>query len=459
MNRRLKMGIGIALSVAAAIGIVLLWNTYMVRRPEATRIYRFGATDTSDYLGARRFLEHQGIAVEFGQGLRRTIPRLGPNEAMLVTYDASRLLTGLVDSLETWIAGGSTLLIPAPWQVDSTSDTLFLRLGVASAVAPDDEDEDDEDGPDALTDSVDSSSIATDPPIPGEEVFGERSPDEAGTSVADSTPDPESGSTCSDSTDSVRVRAPPPDTGIPLALPGRLDTLRITGRSYYEHGIYYQPGPLCRGRLVWQDTLDSSLVATRLGLGKAYIHLDRHRFTNRNLRRHDHAELLLELLGQNPKPAKVWIVVAANAPDRIWWSRLWELGGAAAVLALLLVAAWIWNRSRRFGPLLPDPAPDHRPILEHVDASARWLWNTEGGPDALLESLRRSTRSAIAARHPGWVRLPDSELCQELSRHHGISARRILDALGSGGARAPGPATPQEFVRTVKLLQKLKEHP
>lgn len=456
MNRRLKTGIGIALSVAAAIGIAWLWNTYMVRRPEATRIYRFGATDTSDYLGARRFLEHQGIAVEFGQGLRKTIPRLGPNEAMLVTYDASRLRTGLVDSLETWIVGGGRVLIPSPWSIDPETDTLFLRLGVVSAVDPDDEVEDEEEfpAPDSLTDSVNAAPESADgPPIPGEEVFGPPLPDQEQVSVEDSAQ--EQGS---DSTDSVEISRPPPDTGIPLALPGRRDTLRIAGRSY-ENGIYYQSGPLCRARLVWQDTLDSSLVATRLGLGTATVYQGTQRFVNRNLRLHDHAELLLELLGKNPKPAKVWIVVAADAPDRNWWSRLWELGGAVAVLALLLAAAWIWNRSRRFGPLLPDPAPDHRPILEHVDASARWIWNTEGGPDALLESLRRSTRSAIAARHPGWARLPDDELCQELSRLHGIPRREIRSALGLQGARASDPATPQEFVRTTKLLQKLKEHP
>lgn len=449
MNRRIRIGAGVALSLAVAIGIAWLWNTYMVRRPEANWIYRFGQADSTNHLAARRFLEHQGIAVEIGSGLRKTIPRFQPDDAVLVTYDVSGLRHGLVDSLQTWIAGGGTLLIRAPWEIDPETDTLFLRLGVASAVPPDDED-----SPDALTDSVDSASSAADPPIPGEEVFGSPDSGEGSSRDADSEP----ALARSDSTDSVATPRPRPDLATPLALPGRVDTLRMAKRTY-ERGIHFLPGPLCRARLLWQDTLDSGLVSLGIGRGTATVFVNSQRFANPSLRRHDHAELLLELLGRAPKPRKVWIVVEATAPERRWWNALWERGGAAAVLALLLVAAWVWNRSRRFGPLLPEPAPDHRPILEHVDASARWLWNTEGGPQTLLESLRRSTRSAIAVRHPGWARLPDSELCQELSRLHGIPVGRILDALGSGGAQAPGPDTPQEFVRTAKLLQKLKEHP
>lgn len=459
MNRGLKIGAAVAISGAIAIGIAWLWNAYMVRRPEATRIYRFDQADSANYLAARRFLEHQGIEVEIGSGLRKTIPRLGPNEAVLVTYDASGLRHGLVDSLQTWIAGGGTLLIRAPWAIDPETDTLFLRLGVASAVAPD-EDEDNEGGPDpeTLTDSVDSSSAGMDPPMQGEEVFGTPAPDEEGTSIPEPTPGPQSGVADSDSTDSVTTEAPPPDSGIPLALPGRTDTLRVVGRSY-QSGIYFRPSPLCRMRLVWQDTLDSNLVTTSLGRGNATIFLHGQMFTNRPLRLYDHAELLLELLRQNGTPRKVWIVVAATAPDRRWWNWLWDLGGAVAILALLLAVAWVWNRSRRFGPLLPESAPDHRPILEHVDASARWIWNTPGGPDTLLDALRRSTRSAIATRHPGWARLPDDELCQELSRLHKTPPREIRAALGSDGAQASEPATPQEFIRAVRLLQKLKEHP
>lgn len=452
MNRRIRIGAGVVLSLAVAIGLAWLWNTYMVRRPEASRIYRFGQADSVDYLAARRFLEHQGVAVEVGSGLRKTIPRFGPDDAVLVTYDAAQLRSGLVDSLETWIGGGGTLLIRAPWEIDPETDTLFLRLGVASAVPPNDED--DEDVPDTLTDSVDSASSAADPPIPGEEVLGHPDSGEGSPREADSEP----ALAGSGSTDSVVTARPSPDRGTPLVLPGRTDTLRTAKRTY-ERGIHFLPGPLCRARLLWQDTLDSGLVSLGIGRGSATVFVNGQRFANQSLRRHDQAELLLELLGRTAKPRKVWIMVEATEPERRWWTVLWERGGAAAILALLLVAAWIWNRSRRFGPLLPEPAPDHRPILEHVDASARWLWNTDGGPDALLASLRQSTRSAIAARHPGWARLPDDELCQELSRLHGISARRILDALGSGPAQVPGPDTPQEFVRTVKLLQKLKEHP
>lgn len=459
MNRGLKIGAAVVISGAIAIGIAWLWNAYLVRRPEATRIYRFGEPDSVGYLAARRFLEHQGIATEFALGLGKTLPRLGPNDAVLLTYDAAQLRSGLVDSLQTWIAGGGTFLIRAPWAIDSSTDTLFLRLGVASAIAPDD-DEDNVDGPDpeSLTDSVDGSSAAMPPPMQGEEVFGPPTSTDAESSAADSAADQRAALAGSDSTDSVATEASRPDSGTPLVLPGRSDTLRMTERSY-EHGIHFQTGPLCRTRPLWQDTLDSGLVTVGIGRGSATIFVLGQLFANRQLRLHDHAELLLELLRRNGTPRKVWIVVAATAPDRRWWNWLWDLGCPVAILALSLAVAWAWNRSRRFGPLLPESAPDHRPILEHVDASARWIWNTPGGPDTLLEALRRSTRSAIATRHPGWARLPDDELCQELSRLHKTPPREIRAALGSGGAQASEPATPQEFIRAVKLLQKLKESP
>ena len=140
-----------------------------------------------------------------------------------------------------------------------------------------------------------------------------------------------------------------------------------------------------------------------------------------------------------------------------WWKWLWSEAAAVLVLGAALTGLWLWNRARRFGPALPDPEDDHRPILEHVDAGARWIWNSPEGPETLLSALRESARRNIAARHPAWARLPDEELSQELSRHHGISARSIRSALG--GSAGDARTTPQEFVRKVKLLQKLKEKP
>ncbi|MDR2881548.1 MAG: DUF4350 domain-containing protein [Azoarcus sp.] len=124
----------------------------------------------------------------------------------------------------------------------------------------------------------------------------------------------------------------------------------------------------------------------------------------------DHAALLVHLVS----PAKgqdVWFVYGGNTPA-LW---RWFIDHAWAVLiaAALLLITWLWMISRRFGPLLPARSVARRSIVEHVAASARYLWRSRQG-ESLYRTLCNDFYKQAYLRHPHWSRLSGQELNQQI---------------------------------------------
>ena len=98
---------------------------------------------------------------------------------------------------------------------------------------------------------------------------------------------------------------------------------------------------------------------------------------------------------------------------RIGWPVL-----LPAVIALLL---WLWMRSQRFGPVLPDATPPRRAVLEHVRASGEFLFR-RGQPVALHRAVLARVLKRLAEREPVIAALPDD------ARIHALAERTQLPA-------------------------------
>lgn len=171
-------------------------------------------------------------------------------------------------------------------------------------------------------------------------------------------------------------------------------------------------------------------------------------FDNDNLRRRDHAELLRTLVRLGPaKP--VWIVQGLDMPP--WYEALWHRFPLGIVALGLALAILLWSALPRFGPLLPPPASERRALLEHIDASARWLWRAKGGRDVLLGALRRNVIARLGRRSPELARLSPAELAYRLAHRHQLPQRQLEQAL-----LQPAAAQPAEFVRQIQTLQLLR---
>ena len=173
-------------------------------------------------------------------------------------------------------------------------------------------------------------------------------------------------------------------------------------------------------------------------------------FQNVELPYFDHAEVLLQIMGLQ---AERTVLVIQHLKHEAWYEKLWNhfyLALSACALGLLLL---LWMSVRRFGSTYPVPEPNRRALLEHIDASSRWLWQVPGGRDILLNAMRSLTLKALQRRAPAIMRLTQSEQIAQLSEICSINRPDLVLALSSGVA-----PTPLLFIRQIKTLQRLRKH-
>lgn len=106
-----------------------------------------------------------------------------------------------------------------------------------------------------------------------------------------------------------------------------------------------------------------------------------------------------------------------------------------ALVALLL---WLWMRSQRFGPILPDTLPPRRALLEHVRASGEFLFR-RGQPVAMHRALLARVQKRIAEREPAIAALPDDARLAALAERAQLpeaALRLALHPVGLGRADA-----------------------
>lgn len=156
------------------------------------------------------------------------------------------------------------------------------------------------------------------------------------------------------------------------------------------------------------------------------------------------AEALLAPLRERPRihlfrgvdhePFHVWLV-------RVGWPAL-----LPAFIALLL---WLWMRSQRFGPVLPDAAPPRRALLEHVRASGEFLFR-RGQPVALHRAVLARVQQRLREREPVIAALPEDARIAALAERTRLPVAELRHALNPVGL---GRA--DHFLSAIATLQQL----
>jgi hypothetical protein len=196
------------------------------------------------------------------------------------------------------------------------------------------------------------------------------------------------------------------------------------------------------------DDTGTHLLQYRYGSGVLTVLSDAGFMQNGAIGRYDNAAFLWYLTHTRPA-APIWLVTAGDMPP------LWKWLAAQAPLVLLsaalLVLAWLWARSRRFGPLRAEPPLARRRLLDHIDASGRFLWR-HGQRATLLNAVRSGVWRVLEARHPGWARLPQAALITHLATLTQAPAATLQQALFD-------PYAPNEyqFTEAISLLESIRK--
>lgn len=160
--------------------------------------------------------------------------------------------------------------------------------------------------------------------------------------------------------------------------------------------------------------------------------------------RNDNAEFLLWLVADPRPPAEVVFVAQRNTGLWPWlrdnaWTALIGLG--------LLLAVWLWSLAPRFGPLLPDPEPARRRLLDHLRASGRLLWAGRAGSE--LAAQGQAYALDAWERHYPHVRLlqPAARIAQlQLA---GLSLEQAQSLLGPAATDGPALAAQMRAARAL----------
>jgi hypothetical protein len=168
----------------------------------------------------------------------------------------------------------------------------------------------------------------------------------------------------------------------------------------------------------------------------------------------DHAELTYRLVTTGGRTGPVYVVWKEDWPGL--GALLLEHGWQTVASGSLLLAVWVWLRSRRFGPVLADRPADRRQLMEHVDAVGRFDWKNDAGR-SLVASVRDALLERVKARYPNWAALRRYELAQRLAELAKLPPEQVEQALGPELLPSRGARDRESFVRNIATLEAVRK--
>ena len=227
-----------------------------------------------------------------------------------------------------------------------------------------------------------------------------------------------------------------------LHLPGREPHMEFCG------GVRFIP----RGvdpQYAWGDLADGFVFARlRRGEGVVDVLASLDFMENDKLAEAPHAALTRQLLDRNYDRGTVHLVYAASMPPL--WRLLMERAWMAWLPLALALAAFLWMRLQRVGPVLPRPDDERRSLLEHVQASGEHL--RRYGRGAMLHgALREAFLDRLRRRDPMAAALEGAARAEAIAARTGVAAADIEYAL-----RDPRPRDGRDFVQRMARLIDLR---
>lgn len=129
---------------------------------------------------------------------------------------------------------------------------------------------------------------------------------------------------------------------------------------------------------------------------------------------------------------------------------LWRYGWAFLSTFAVALAAFLFRRGARFGPVLAERPAERRSLLEHVDAAGAYLYR-RGEWGALLEGPRASVAARLLAREPALLQRSARERVTRLAVLSRLPGSRIERALDG-----EDPASAEDLVQTIQTLETLR---
>jgi|SRR5579859_156210 len=183
-------------------------------------------------------------------------------------------------------------------------------------------------------------------------------------------------------------------------------------------------------------------LANRFGLQVLRVNIGRGSVTvipryaligNKNLIKHDHAEIFLTA-SQLTRGDALYIVNVARAETLI--ALVWRLAAPAVIFFGVAILCIILRQLPRFGPPLPPPAMVRRSLAEQIRANAAFAWRTRK-LTALRAAVRRALDETAKKRIAAYSSLDVRKRVSAIAAWAGIDSRTLNSAMTEDAVAAP----------------------
>lgn len=419
MKKRLLLFVPIALLLALGY-----WLSQNIERQ--TRLVNTGPTLAvllNPWHAAQMFLERHHVTSHRAMDLHDVLPRLQPGDMLILFNDKALHDRHQQQRLMEWMHAGGHLVITANYEWDeeagSSHDPFLDAMGVRLVrVEYTREEEENDDDVEAVDPLQAFAELMLPPPAPAGDAAA---PEEDATAITPAC-------TTAPDTDVFRV-----------AYQDNADLLQI--RFGYPYTLEDASETAIRDAGAWPN----GLLQYAVGDGRMTVLLDTDIWKNRTIGHFDHAFLLWHLLEGR---ARVWFVASHGSENLL--ERLWRTARYLLIGVLVWLLLWGWRHGVRFGPLLPDPAPERRRLLEHIEAGSRFQWQHQQ-QQAVLQRLRDDIWFHLKRLH-GIERAQDeAHAVTRLAQIGQLPPERVHHAM-----TCPAPVREHQWIELISQLQTIR---
>lgn len=423
MRRKHKLYNALAVVLVILLGAYVYWYSQLEWVEQTVELGPKGEALRNPYLAAEEFLRHKGKQTYFQRGFsglaelklgEQTIPS-GDTLVLTQTYQA--LPEPYVQALWQWVQDGGNLILAAtnPYigAEERLPDPLLKRLNL---ILIKHWEPDFSELVENLSDDLHSDDA--EPELLEDQLAA---PSELETNNPDQPWQP-------DCFGASRTGINWPGYALPLVL-----------SAGYSARLRAAQGELDEQN---EPSIFESFI---IGAGSIHVFAEDLSFTNENIACFDNALLFWELTKNS---GKIWF--ASNASSPSFWRELWRLSAVGCIALLMALALWVWQQGTRFGPIFSIDRSSRRNFIDHIKASATFLYRNRGnGP--LLEALRNEVRQRMQIKYSHFAKLSQAQQLQKYQQVSAMAAEDIEKAMFE-----PLPVPSKRFISTVRRLQHLR---
>jgi hypothetical protein len=185
----------------------------------------------------------------------------------------------------------------------------------------------------------------------------------------------------------------------------------------------------------WSLANGSGLQALRVNIGRGSVTvIPRYSLiSNRNLTRHDHAEIFVTA-SHLVRGDALYIVNVLRAETLM--ALIWRLAAPAVVFFGAAILCLILRQLPRFGPSLPPPAMVRRSLAEQIRANAAFAWRTRK-LTALRAAVRRALDETAKKRIASYGSLDVRKRVNAIAAWAGIDPKSLNSAMTEDAVAGP----------------------